>query len=796
MVKLERNHSINSRFTSRSLVIFFITLALLVFIQPSIAVSEQPSIDWSITIEGFQANSVIQTSDGGYILAGTALSSRVTLIKTDSSGKVQWQKDFGDLVSIEQTSDLGYVLFCENGDVIKTNTNGDFLSSFSVGKNGGIRRGIITNDGDYIVVGNSIREGGESYAWLRRFDSQGNIFWDKNFTGGFRVSVVVNTVDEGCVLGGNWKNNFWLARLDSNGNQQWSQNYAYGNPLDAHYAYSLIRTKDGGFIIAGTGMWQSSGGLIPWLIKINYQGHEQWNLPYNQYPGDSFSSIVQTADEGYMIVKPTAALLMRTDSSGSEQWQTPLGFSTITSLFGYPASCLIQTKDGGYAIAGSTLGKAFMIKFSPEEGIQAPIVTIDSPESKTYDVSEIPLTFKVNYEASSFSYILDNQQEITISGNTTLSGLTVGPHNLTVTAKDSTGLLEGSQTITFTIENRFPSEIVILGVAITVVVCVGFLFYIKKWRFSDYKKIHLKSLINKQKLATTAQNRIVWTLIITGLSFGLVFVQIFYPYMYYSSLSINSKGSFEVGISYVYERDNIEQIYGEVNHIKELGFEVIRVNLVCDSDNPSDYLNTLSDTFFSATRIIGIKVALIINNHNKVQDINYHLERWGNDLAYIQILNEPDVASSWDMGALFTDDEAGSRFQEIYNTVEQHQLPAQLYTNFSPAFLVRTNLPITFSEKLDFVGFDVFMDSFLTISPNMIQLLKTITNKEVIITEFGMSTINDEAQSEYIIRGLNLFRNMGLRGCWLVYWNSVDNSYGIRGRLTEQTVGEWIAQNA
>ena len=58
-----------------------------------------------------------------------------------------------------------------------------------------------------------------------------------------------------------------------------------------------------------------------------------------------------------------------------------------------------------------------------------------------------------------------------------------------------------------------------------------------------------------------------------------------------------------------------------------------------------------------------------------------------------------------------------------------------------------------------------------------------------------MSAIDDTAQSDYIIRGLNLFKNMGLKGCWLVYWNSVENCYGIRGRLTEQTVGEWIAQN-
>ena len=148
------------------------------------------------------------------------------------------------------------------------------------------------------------------------------------------------------------------------------------------------------------------------------------------------------------------------------------------------------------------------------------------------------------------------------------------------------------------------------------------------------------------------------------------------------------------------------------------------------------------------------------------------------------------------MGALFTDDEVNSKFEEICAIVEQYQLSALLYTNFGPGFLVRTNLPVQFSGKLDFVGFDVFMESFLTLSPGLIQLLQKITNKEIVIAEFGMSTSDDTAQSDYIIKGLNLFKSMGLRGCWIVYWNSVDNIYGIRGRLAEQKVGEWIAQNS
>jgi hypothetical protein len=291
----------------------------------------------------------------------------------------------------------------------------------------------------------------------------------------------------------------------------------------------------------------------------------------------------------------------------------------------------------------------------------------------------------------------------------------------------------------------------------------------------------------------------IWTLIIIAVCFMLIFVQFFAPYVLYANSASLSKGansSFEVGVTYVYERDNVEQIYSEVSHLKDLGFSVIRINLVCDSSNTNNILNTLSDTFFSAVRQLDMKVALIINEHTSTNNINYHLDRWGGQLTYVQILNEPDVASSWDVGALFTDDEAGSKFEDVYTTVEAHHLSAQLYTNFSPAFVVRTNLPIEFSKKLDFVGFDVFMDSFLTISPNMIQYLQKITNKQVVISEFGMTTSNDKTQSDYIISGLNLFHNMGLRGCWIVYWNDDDNHYGIRGRLAEQQVGEWIADNA
>jgi hypothetical protein len=288
----------------------------------------------------------------------------------------------------------------------------------------------------------------------------------------------------------------------------------------------------------------------------------------------------------------------------------------------------------------------------------------------------------------------------------------------------------------------------------------------------------------------------VRTLTIISLCIILILVQIFFPYFYFSSTSKNSNSPFEVGVSYVYERDSIGQIYDEVSRIKDLGFSIIRVNMVCDSTALNDYLNSLTDVFFTATQQLGIRVALIIQNHVDTNEMQYYLNRWGKYLYYIQILNEPELSSSWDVGALFTDEEIISKFQQVHSIIDQHQLQAQFYTNFGAGFVIRTNIPIQLSENLDFVGFDVFTESFLALSPNFVQLLHKITNKEVVITEFGTSTSDDVAQSDYIIKGLNFFKSMGLRGCWIVYWNSGGDYYGIRGRLAEQTVGEWIAQNA
>jgi hypothetical protein len=769
-------------------------LILISSMPSTTAASVMPSVEWSQTYSGLQATSVIQTSDGGYAIAGTSWPIAATFVKIDSAGNLQWQKAQGNILSVGQTEDSGYVLFFRN-HIVKTNDEGDFESSFSTDYTG-VEKGILTHEGNYVLVGNSLADNGEDFAWLQKLDRQGNILWNQTFTGGFTVYDVTETADRGCALAGKWRNDFWLAKIDANSNLQWSQTYSYGDPSDLHRVNSVVQTKDGGFILAGTGEWQARGRFVPWLIKINSQGHAQWSLPYDHISHDSFTAVVQTDDEGYILALGSSGKLLRTDTSGSELWKLTLDKGSDGWSLQYNSSCLIRTNDGGYLVAGTVFSNTgFVTKISSEPDLHPPVVTVLSPQSKSYETNEVPLVFTVNKPVSWIGYSLNGQNEVTITGNTTLSGLAIGTHNVTVYAQDLEGIVGTSETIQFTIVSRFPTELVIISIATATLGGLVFLVYMKRKSFSAYKKRGLGSFFQKQRFAVLAKNRILWTLTIMALSILLVFFQFFFPYVYYSATSGSINSSFEVGISYVYEQDSILQVYDEVARIKDLGFSVIRVNMVCNSIDPSAYVNTLTEVFFSAVRQIDIKIALIINNHDKVDDINYYLQNWGRYLTYVQILNEPDVASSWDMGALFTDDEAGSRFEEIYNAVAQHQLPVKYYTNFTPAFIARTNLPVQFSEKLDFIGYDVFMESFLTLSPRMIQILQKITDKEIVIAEFGMSTSDDTAQADYIIRGLNLFKNMDLMGCWIVYWNSVDNFYGIRGRLAEQKVGDWIAQN-
>jgi nitrous oxidase accessory protein NosD len=112
----------------------------------------------------------------------------------------------------------------------------------------------------------------------------------------------------------------------------------------------------------------------------------------------------------------------------------------------------------------------------------APEVNVYILENATY--GNLPVTFTVNKPTSWTGYSLDGLDNITIAGNTTLTGISSGFHNITVYALDMVGVSGASETVYFSIaKEQEASQITPVAVATVVAavaVGVGLLVYFKK----------------------------------------------------------------------------------------------------------------------------------------------------------------------------------------------------------------------------------------------------------------------------------------------------------------------------
>jgi N-acetylneuraminic acid mutarotase len=112
----------------------------------------------------------------------------------------------------------------------------------------------------------------------------------------------------------------------------------------------------------------------------------------------------------------------------------------------------------------------------------APEIAVLSPENKTYYTANVTLDFTANEPVFSAHYTLDGET-FEISGNTTLAGLAIGAHNLTVSAFDAAGNMGASETVFFAIAEPEPfpvAPVAVASVASVAVVGVVLLVYFKK----------------------------------------------------------------------------------------------------------------------------------------------------------------------------------------------------------------------------------------------------------------------------------------------------------------------------
>ncbi|MDA0265178.1 MAG: DUF5666 domain-containing protein [Chloroflexi bacterium] len=235
---------------------------------------------------------------------------------------------------------------------------------------------VQTPDGGFVVAGETQSSGaGGRDVWLIKTDGSGNQLWTRTFGGPADdvAFAIAKTRDGGLVMAGSTaadedaKTDFLLIKTDSFGIRQWSQTYAnlglrgILNVESNDVAYAVRQTQDGGYIVAGS--TDGEAGRNIWLVKTDSGGILVWDQEFGANGSETAYSVLQTADGGYVVAGSTDSidlasnggadfLLLKTDAEGRPLWTNTLG-----GEFNDEARSVIETQDGGFALAGTTWSK-------------------------------------------------------------------------------------------------------------------------------------------------------------------------------------------------------------------------------------------------------------------------------------------------------------------------------------------------------------------------------------------------------------------------------------------------------
>jgi len=383
----------------------------------------QPSIQWEKCLGGSyddEGYSIYQTNDGGYIVSGYSLSNDGNLdssnigsawiVKLNSIGTIQWEKSYGSPQrgdypeSIIQTSDGGYIFVGNTEDslpgfhgeidawVCKLNDTGgiqwskcyggslmDYGNSIVQTLDGGYIFAGFTNSNDGDVSGNH----GNDDCWVVKLNDTGAILWSKCYGGsGYEeAKSIIQTTDTGYIITGATNSsdgdvtgcfgnsgNQWTVKLDNIGNIQWQRCHGGTNGANG---YSILQTPDLGYIIGGFtasddgDVSENHGGIDYWFVKLTDTGDIQWQKCFGGSGDDEALSVVIMTDGNYAIGGYSASTdgevtgnhgeydfwIVKLDTNGTMLWEECLGGPVDEQLYKMTA-----TNDNGLALIGITTG--------------------------------------------------------------------------------------------------------------------------------------------------------------------------------------------------------------------------------------------------------------------------------------------------------------------------------------------------------------------------------------------------------------------------------------------------------
>ncbi|MDN7025301.1 T9SS C-terminal target domain-containing protein [Methanoculleus sp. FWC-SCC1] len=353
------------------------------------------------------AASIRQTDDGGYVLTGYTTSNDgdvsgnhgsddLWVVKLDADGDLLWQRCLGGSfrdagAAIRQTSDGGYVVagaaLSFDGDVrgnnglsdvwvVKLDGSGSLLWQSCLGGSGIDAGASIqeTADGGYIVAGGTFSNNGDvsgnhggADAWVVKMDGRGRLLWQRclggseddyaaavaeTADGGYIVTGTTGSSD-GDITGNHGSDDLWVVKLDADGDLLWQR--CLGGSGDDR-GWSICRTTDGGYLVGG---WTASadgdatgshGGADLWMVKLNAAGSLLWQRCCGGSGGDYGYGILQHTDGGYVGAGSTAS--RDGDVTGkhasSDLWVVKVAVRQVAALPGYADPPTDPDGDGLY----------------------------------------------------------------------------------------------------------------------------------------------------------------------------------------------------------------------------------------------------------------------------------------------------------------------------------------------------------------------------------------------------------------------------------------------------------------
>ncbi|NLI81823.1 MAG: hypothetical protein GX443_09070 [Deltaproteobacteria bacterium] len=309
---------------------------------------------YSCSLDSMAVEAIEQTADGGYIvLVKRQGLPNSALMKLDSTGEIQWQRpvaqDYADGIvspsinSVVQTSDGGYLIAGDWSDwgpgFQKLDALGNPQGAWAI--QGGLAsifstREVTDSNGQGYILGGYTNAAHENNAWVARINAttsptrRSTVVWQKVY--GSRPETlnvprwawdVRQTFDTGgssgyIVLGGrlNIGSAIWVMKIDENGDIQWQKDYYAGSVPD-FTGRSIGPTMDGGYFVAGyrgkdPGEIGDSDAL---LLKLDNLGAVNWCSAFGGDSGDFATSGAYTGD-GFILAGHTGSYGM----IGTDAW--------------------------------------------------------------------------------------------------------------------------------------------------------------------------------------------------------------------------------------------------------------------------------------------------------------------------------------------------------------------------------------------------------------------------------------------------------------------------------------------